>query len=664
MAHYYFENTPHGKRKDGTKLNTATHFDYIFREGDYANMKNRQEDLKITSFGNLPDWADNPRDFWENAEKYRSKPNGRAYREFKFALQEELTLEENIQCIEKFLKETGIKDNHVYSYAVHDKVATFSKEHRNIHCHLMFNEKIIEKNRPLEADMYFKNYAENNLGEPTKGYRSSRDFSTKTATINSRKLFADIIDIINDKFQEKGLDISISEKSLKVQRQELLNQGKIEEAELLNRTPAPHLGNAYKNPAILERIMKKIDETDAKADEAADGFMEQEKEENLSIQEQKIQLFANDVVIRQVAKQIQQERLRLKKEQQTKKAIAEAEEIKQEAMIITTGDICKHLDTKINEFEEKAAENLAVFKAAQKNILSEQRLELLAKDKMFNNNYSKDIKQYDKLSKELKQINSILPTLYGKADKIKELSSLSKKSQELSSSRTKIGKRISAYKIELTTNHEKYTSILNQLKKENEDTISKNKILYARYKYDMLQVQKYKTALDKLSKEDKNTIIFSDKISSKLEHKNKLNGITPLKDLPSITNNNNTYFIIDKNNNKAVKIGDDIIQGKVPVYYLKTDNTKISIQKSNEFAFLYARKKLISNILQKKLNEHPIIQEAYQQRQTFIADKISKIADNIVNNDIKQSKTTWQENEQITDKTKLAEKKMYNEWSL
>lgn len=661
MAHYYFENTPHGKRKDGTKLNTATHFDYIFREGDYANMKNRQEDLKITSFGNLPDWADNPRDFWENAEKYRSKPNGRAYREFKFALQEELTLEENIQCIEKFLKETGIKDNHVYSYAVHDKVATFSKEHRNIHCHLMFNEKIIEKNRPLEADMYFKNYAENNLGEPTKGYRSSRDFSTKTATINFRKLFADII---NDKFQEKGLDISISEKSLKVQRQELLYQGKIEDAELLNRTPAPHLGNTYKNPAILKRIMEKIDETDAKADEAADGFMEQEKEENLSIQEQKIQLFANDVVIRQVAKQIQQERLRLKKEQQTKKAIAEAEEIKQEAMIITTGDICKHLDTKINEFEEKATENLAVFKATQKNILSEQRLELLAKDKMFNNNYSKDIKQYDKLSKELKQISSILPTLYGKADKIKELSSLSKKSQELSSSRTKIGKRISAYKIELTTNHEKYTSILNQLKKENEDAISKNKILYARYKYDMLQVQKYKTALDKLSKEDKNTIIFSDKNSSKLEHKNKLNGITPLKDLPSITNNNNTYFIIDKNNNKAVKIGDDIAQGKVSVYYLKTNDTKISIQKSNEFAFLYARKEQISNTSQKKLNEHPIIQEAYQQRQTFIADKISKIADNIVNNDIKQSKTTWQENEQITDKTKLAEKKMYNEWSL
>ena len=32
MSHYYFENTPHGTRKNGTKLNTKTHYDYIFRE--------------------------------------------------------------------------------------------------------------------------------------------------------------------------------------------------------------------------------------------------------------------------------------------------------------------------------------------------------------------------------------------------------------------------------------------------------------------------------------------------------------------------------------------------------------------------------------------------------------------------------------------------------
>ena len=31
---------------------------------------------------------------------------------------------------------------------------------------------------------------------------------------------------------------------------------------------------------------------------------------------------------------------------------------------------------------------------------------------------------------------------------------------------------------------------------------------------------------------------------------------------------------------------------------------------------------------------------------------------------MQQSRAKWQENEQTTDKTKLAEKKMYNEWSL
>ena len=58
------------------------------------------------------------------------------------------------------------------------------------------------------------------------------------------------------------------------------------------------------------------------------------------------------------------------------------------------------------------------------------------------------------------------------------------------------------------------------------------------------------------------------------------------------------------------------------------------------------------------------MQEAYKKRSQSVADKISKIADNLVNDNMQQSRANWQENEQTTDKTKLAEKKMYNEWSL
>ena len=58
------------------------------------------------------------------------------------------------------------------------------------------------------------------------------------------------------------------------------------------------------------------------------------------------------------------------------------------------------------------------------------------------------------------------------------------------------------------------------------------------------------------------------------------------------------------------------------------------------------------------------MQEAYKKRHQSVADKVAKIANNLVNDNMQQVKAKWQENEQTTDKTKLAEKKMYNEWSL
>ena len=45
MALYYFGNHPHATRADGTKINTRAHYDYICREGLYANMKGKKEDL-------------------------------------------------------------------------------------------------------------------------------------------------------------------------------------------------------------------------------------------------------------------------------------------------------------------------------------------------------------------------------------------------------------------------------------------------------------------------------------------------------------------------------------------------------------------------------------------------------------------------------------------
>jgi len=371
MAHYYFENTPHGTRKNGTKLNTKTHYDYIFRKGEYAHMENREEDLAFTSYGNMPSWADNPGMFWEEAEIHRDKPDGRAYREFRFALQEEFSLAENMELIEQLLKETGIKDHHAYSYAIHDKAATFDKDHRNIHCHLMFNEKIIERARPLTPDKFFNHYAVNRSGEPTQGYRSSREFISKEMTLHLRKRWAEIV---NDKFQEKGLSSSINEKSLKNQREELILSGRNEEAELLNRTPSPHLGSAYRNPIFMQKIMNQIEQTDRESD--APETTEKIDVSTLSPKEQNVIIFANDVLLRQVARQIQQERLKLQKEQDAKKAAFEAAELMEEPLIISVGDVYSYLEETTTKYRTLADDKLAAYKLLKSQVLTEQQLRL------------------------------------------------------------------------------------------------------------------------------------------------------------------------------------------------------------------------------------------------------------------------------------------------
>ena len=250
-------------------------------------MKGKKEDLVFTCSGNLPDWAQDAGEFWDAAEENR-RVKGRAYREIRMGLQEELSLDDNIALVEEFLKESGIGKNHAFTYAIHDKEAAYDHDHRNIHCHLMFCEKSIEKDRPLGPD-------------------------DRHGNIAMRKMWADIV---NRKFEELGIKREISEKSLAAQRQDLLYQGRFEEAEKLDRIPAPHLGEAYKNPKIMERIQERVREIDEQTDSSDDSSDEDETTETTdtenSIMEQKITCFAIDKVLRRVIKEIEQEEQRIR----------------------------------------------------------------------------------------------------------------------------------------------------------------------------------------------------------------------------------------------------------------------------------------------------------------------------------------------------------------
>lgn len=691
MAHYYFENTPHGTRKNGPKLNTKTHYDYIFREGEYAHMENREEDLAFTSYGNMPNWADHPGMFWEEAEAHRDKPDGRAYREFRFALQEEFTLAENMELIEQLLKETGIKDHHAYSYAIHDKAATFDKDHRNIHCHLMFNEKIIERDRPLPPDKFFKHYAVNRAEEPTQGYRSSREFITKEMTLHLRKRWAEMV---NEKFQEKGLSTCISEKTLDTQREELVLSGKNEEAELLNRTPAPHLGSAYRNPVVMQKIMDQIEQTDHEAD-----FPETAEEtdiSSLSSNEKNILVFANDVLLRQVARQIQQERLRLQKDQDVERAKFEAIELMEEPLMITVGDIYAYLEERASNYRNLADDKLAAYKTLKPQIFNDQQLRLAAQDKALNNQYDKTRKAYAKTAKELQRIKELATALYGVADKTHELAECSKKIKLLTEERNLLGKQLNSYRRAIDGEaKEKIDNIFKVLQRENDEKLRQSKQFYAEYLSFKKQVDKYSEAAQRLSTENMNMILFTDKLPATLNRKCKIDGIQPISKLKILVYKGDSYALLEQlppptNTTKktdyvstitAVKLGDNISRGTVPKYELQmiTDNnnkwkiqsTSIPIKNDStpEIVRLYTPHESWQKnaTLQKNLARytHPILQTARNEQKQTISAHISALAEKLISKekDIHLD-AHWNNESEIKDKAKNAEDIMYQGWSL
>ena len=691
MAHYYFENTPHGTRKNGPKLNTKTHYDYIFREGEYAHMENREEDLAFTSYGNMPNWADHPGMFWEEAEAHRDKPDGRAYREFRFALQEEFTLAENMELIEQLLKETGIKDHHAYSYAIHDKAATFDKDHRNIHCHLMFNEKIIERDRPLPPDKFFKHYAVNRAEEPTQGYRSSREFITKEMTLHLRKRWAEMV---NEKFQEKGLSTCISEKTLDAQREELVLSGKNEEAELLNRTPAPHLGSAYRNPVVMQKIMDQIEQTDHEAD-----FPETAEEtdiSSLSSNEKNILVFANDVLLRQVARQIQQERLRLQKDQDVERAKFEAIELMEEPLMITVGDIYAYLEERASNYRNLADDKLAAYKTLKPQIFNDQQLRLAAQDKALNNQYDKTRKAYAKTAKELQRIKELATALYGVADKTHELAECSKKIKLLTEERNLLGKQLNSYRRAIDGEaKEKIDNIFKVLQRENDEKLRQSKQFYAEYLSFKKQVDKYSEAAQRLSTENMNMILFTDKLPATLNRKCKIDGIQPISKLKILVYKGDSYALLEQlppptNTTKktdyvstitAVKLGDNISRGTVPKYELQmiTDNnnkwkiqsTSIPIKNDStpEIVRLYTPHESWQKnaTLQKNLARytHPILQTARNEQKQTISAHISALAEKLISKekDIHLD-AHWNNESEDKDKAKIAEEKMYQGWSL
>lgn len=376
MATFHLSTRAQSRNLYGHKVNSLSHFQYITRSGRYTN---KDEDLAYSESGNIPNCPElelDIKNYWKAANTY-GRVNSRAYRDVVIALQEEFSLDENIALVHDFMHHFGIDENQTYTFAIHDHQSKLAPEHRNIHCHLMFNERIVNQERVFaHAEDIFKR-----ANSPVSGgLKIDRYFSRRDFVIDAREYWEKIN---NDMFIKKGLHARISCKTLKEQKAELEAEGRYEEAKYYDRTPMNHMGPEFKDPKVLQEIYERSlekekelnikDNDDAAADPEtpADDLdpwaaMRQAEQAEADAFETKKELYATDLALRRAAKEYQLEKAKLNQKRYQKKLyqlkkFGFDEAIATDPITVTVGDLTRYMekiearyDTKIQKEVSKA----------------------------------------------------------------------------------------------------------------------------------------------------------------------------------------------------------------------------------------------------------------------------------------------------------------------
>lgn len=664
MPTYHLTYKRQPERKDGKgKIEAKKHYDYISREEKYKNIRNHGEDLRHKSFGNLPPWAKKPGDFW-NAADNNGRKNECAYREIEVGLAMELSIDDNIECIEELLKKLGIEKNHMYAYAIHERPARTEKDMVNIHAHIMFNERTIEPERPIDSpELFFKRYSLNKSQEPVGGYKKDPRFENKNFLIDARKIWEQIV---NNKLKENGIEETVSCETLEKQKEKLYSMGENQIADTMNRTPAPKMDGLYRNPNLTEEIEKKIRQYEQ-------GILEDKPIENMNMVERSISLYAKDVILRRAARKIQRNRAIQNKKFKKDKTEEEIKNILESPAVVTVRDIQEYLIRRLKQIEKETENNTNEYQEIQKSILKKEWIAPAALQKMTNNQYQKSRKAYieadkkykEELAKDKDMLNPAIPNYQEKYNNyLMELRRLETDLKNKKQIYTELKK-------DCTENRkEELEQTIKQIEKENEDLRNKAKKIYGKNKTLEKENEAIQEILNDFDKADPGTILFSEPIPKQLTRNDRINGTIPLKKLPAGAYKGNIYFIFEGEGEKtkAVRLGDDIEEGKVPVYEierkLEDGQYKITqIKSTDEKQAIYKEKENSQQLKKYEPKKTPAIQNAIAQQSERTQGALQKTIDTLLDNKAKTIRIRWNEkDEKKKNAMEEAEQKMYEGW--
>ncbi len=241
-------------KSSGKRISAKKHVDYILREdgkshADYINREGAQSERTDCVFkgSHLPKWAKgSAQKFFSAATRYEDKGNVR-YREIELSLPNELSLEYNLEIVDKFI--AAHLSNHYYAYAVHEKVGELSGEWHP-HVHIMFSERLIddvEKMGERPACKYFRRAAKPLKGEKVASFERRRQHGApKDKKWHNKKYLyeirANFARIQNEVLARNGFSIRVDYRSLKAQQVEAEKRGDKFASNLYKRMPESYIG--------------------------------------------------------------------------------------------------------------------------------------------------------------------------------------------------------------------------------------------------------------------------------------------------------------------------------------------------------------------------------------------------------------------------------------
>lgn len=209
--------------------------EYIDREAKY---KHDQEEVLYKASGNMPEWANDSRKYWEAADTYE-RENGRLFKQLEFAIPKELKPEEQKALVKTYVDQltTTNGEKLPYSYAIHK-----GHDKENPHCHLMISERPLDGHERT-AETWFKRA---NNKEPEKGgAKKTTSLMPKEWLENARETWSLQA---NKALERAGHEERIDHRSL--------------EAQGIDREPTKHRGPALNAMLVSGKLTQEEIEKD------------------------------------------------------------------------------------------------------------------------------------------------------------------------------------------------------------------------------------------------------------------------------------------------------------------------------------------------------------------------------------------------------------------